>query len=274
MRRYIPPIGQLVKLHEWDDYHKLIVDNNLNPVVDEAPGVWSWFTVREVNGDTVRLEYYNCGHEDASHTGKFYTIPLASIDAPIGWEPRYTMYVKPDKVDTVINDWFKRGVVLRQSHDISCMGRRTFQPMDNAEQPHWMFPEVTDVIQPEDCPKIIRVVKIEEQEVNFVPDPQCGRCHGTGRDNVVRLAEARQSTVQVTLRLIENGDIQLIDFDAATGTYQCGCWASGFSMMSKKDRNRLKKEWEKDGWKVERIKYAGGYWIRTRETVVHDWKEA
>lgn len=257
-RKYIPAIGKLVKLKSWDDYRALELQCN-----------WDWFTVREHrSASIVLLELYNGGD-----TGMFFDCPLHRIAEPVGWEPRYTITVGPDKVDTVLS-WFKRGMVARLSHNLNPHYMpMVWQPLDNSAQPGWQFPEVTDVIQPEDCAKLIKLVKIEDEEINFVPDPDCKWCAGTGRRNIASLMSARGEDYETVHRAIIDGRIQIEQYDEKAATYRCPCHPAGFRSLGRTKRAKLVKAWEADGWKVS---YAGvganGYWHRTRETVVHDWE--
>jgi len=184
-RQYIPETGTLVKLATWEDYTK----------VTGKPCNWSHFTVREVRQETdcVTLEHYNAGN-----TGEFFTAHLSQIAKPIGWKSQYTIYVKPDKVETVLS-WFSRGIVVRQSHDMSGSMPTAFQPMDNSAQPHWQFCEVTDAVPAEDCRKVFRVVKIETEDiydVYLIPQTDCKHCNGTGRRTLTELGAIRHESIE------------------------------------------------------------------------------
>jgi hypothetical protein len=152
-RKYIPEIGKIVKLASIYDYTQHL------PTL----GYWSNLKIRAIDGNQVTVEHYNAGD-----TGEVFTVPLAAIEKPVGWKPRYTITVAPDKVDTVLG-WMKRGIVCRLSHDLNPYSMpMVFQPLDNSGQPNWRFLEVTDSVPPEECDKVFRVVKIESHEVNFV----------------------------------------------------------------------------------------------------------
>lgn len=256
-RKYIPEIGKRVKLAAIYDYAQH---------VPQLP-YWSWLTVRQIDGNQVKVEHYN-----AKDTGEFFTVPLAAIEKPVGWEERYTITVSPDKVDTVLS-WFKRGIVCRQSHNLNVHYMpMVFQPMDNSGQPNWEFPEVTDRIPPEECERVFRVVKLEQEEINFVPQPDCQWCQGSGRRHISSVAKALQITVEeMRQRVADSTDSFFEHYDADSGLFDCNCRWGGFRTLDKKKREALKKQWAQQGWKAEYIPQGGGIWIRSRETVVHDW---
>ena len=261
-RQFVPAVGTRVKLRLWEDYGK----------VTGKPCNWGWFTVREVREETncVTLEYYNAGD-----TGEFYNATLSQIAAPIGWQSRYTIYAKPDQVDKVLG-WFARGIVVRQSHDMSGSMPTAFQPMDNSDSPRWQFPEVTDSIPATDCSKVFRVIKIEREDVYnvyLVPENDCKYCHGTGRRHLQTIADVRGTNLASIL-----ADSELIgrleDYSAETGLFTCHCIRGGFSKLGRTRRAKVIKEWAKEGWVTEYRNYGvHGFWERTRETVVKDWED-
>lgn len=255
-RQYIPGIGKRVKLKLWEDY----TSRGLSP--------WSWLAVLSINGQDVTADVLD-GNEI---TGKQVTVPLSVIDPPVGWKPRYTINVKAEKVDEVLS-WFTRGIVCRQSHDLNPHYMpMAFQPMDNAGQPGWQFPELTDSVPADECPKVFRVVKYEEEDINFVVDMLCKWCHGTGRRNISGIAETRGITIDALHdEIMTRNDNFFANYDATEHTFECHCRNSGFRALTKKQRDALAAEWAKDGWKTEYVRVGGGFWQRTRETVVHDW---
>ena len=157
---YIPAVGKHVKLKTFEDYTVLMSQYNFNggPV-----HVWAWFEVLETNSAFAALELLN----GTVKTGKLYTVPLSRIQAPIGWAEVYTIRVEPSKVEQVLA-WLARGIVVRQSQYIGDSSV-TFQPADNAEQPHWKFCEVTDIVPAEETDKRIRIVKYEFCDAS-IPD--------------------------------------------------------------------------------------------------------
>ena len=205
LRQYIPKVGAKVKMRTWFDY----TSRNLT--------VWAWFEVLRVNADgTIVMQ-----HDNAGEKLEIVTVPYEVIDAPIGWEPRYTIYCTPEQAETIVSNWFTRGIVVRQSHDLGGRMPTAFQPMDNAEQPHWQFPEVTDAIPAEDCAKLFRVVSVVTEEINSYSNPSHPKLRKMGRTK----------------------------------------------------RAMAIKAMEADGWTVRYVPYAGGFWERQKETVVHDWAE-
>jgi hypothetical protein len=256
LRQYIPPIGKSIKMREWSDY----TSRDIN--------AWSWLRVTDRNSDGVVVQVLN----GSSPTSRYAHIPYSVIDPPIGWKPRYTIHVSPDKVETVLG-WFTRGIVVRQSHDMSGSMPTAFQPMDNSGQPHWQFCEVTDAVPAKECSKVFRVVQFDRQEINFVPSAACKYCAGTKRRNIAQLAIARQSTINRVHDEILSKVIQVDNYDPIDGNFDCHCRYGGFRNLGRSKRAKLIKEWAKDGWETHYIPYAGGYWERTREIVVRDWSE-
>jgi hypothetical protein len=265
-RQYIPAIGKSVKLKEWSDYSTRGIH------------VWSWMRVHSINSDGAVVQVLN-GSEP---TGEVLTVPLASINPPIGWQSQYTIYCKPEKVETVLS-WFARGIVVRQSHDMSGSMPKAFQPMDNSAQPHWQFCEVTDAIPAEECSKVFRVIKVETEDVYdvyLVPQSDCAHCHGSGRRTLAELERIRNETVSEVKRKIAipvdpyraNDSIHLNGYSEETETFECHCIRGGFRTLGRSKRAKLIKEWARDGWSTRYVPYAGGFWERTRETVVQDWQ--
>ena len=262
-RRYVPAIGARVKLREWSDYSKLNVH------------VWSWFTVRcnhehdGMGNIHCRIEHYNTGN-----TGEYFTVPASRIDPPIGWKPRYTIHCKPEETAKVLS-WFDRGIVVRANHDLGSSMGSAFQPMDNSNTPpHWRYPELTDAIPAKDCARLFRVVSVYTEEISLGHDPNCSRCHVTVRDTIARLASARSQTVEETLADIASGTIHFTEYhayDEANGTYACHCNVT-LHDIGRSKRAKTIKQMKADGWEVQYIPFAGGFWERTKETVVQDWK--
>jgi hypothetical protein len=276
VRQYVPAIGSRVKLALWEHYSAV---QSQHPEFSIA--TWGWLTVRDIIADNAHVEYYNAGD-----TGIFFSIPLACITPPIGWQPRYTIHCKPEKVSEVMS-WFARGIAVRQSHDMSGSMPTAFQPLTDGkvpDSPHWQFPETTDIIPASDCPRLIRVVQVEREEITnatlgYPPDPNCTRCAGTGRRTIAQLAEARNETVERTWTLIDSGAIANLDnlitdgHHSAFDTFRCHCTQYGaLSRMGRTKRAKLLKVMQSDGWTVEYKPYAGGYWERTRFTTVKDWQ--
>lgn len=266
-RQYVPPIGKSVKMREWSDYSTRGIH------------VWSWMRVHSINSDGAVVQVLN-GSEP---TGEVLTIPLASIEPPIGWKSRYTIYCKPDKVETVLG-WFARGIVVRQSHDMSGSMPTAFQPMDNSAQPHWQYCEVTDAVPAAECSHVFRIVKIETEDVYDayrVPQAECEHCHGSGRRTLTELAEIRHESIEEIKRKMAipvdpyraNDSIHLNDYDASTETFECYCTRGGFRTLGRSERAKLIEEWAREGWETRYVNLGEhSYWERTRETVVKDWE--
>lgn len=200
IRQYRPQLGKLIKMSLWEDY----TSRGINP--------WSWLRVIGIDDSTVTVRLAEYPSEPSKDSAQ-YTLPLYVVAPPIGWEPRYTIYCKPEEVDKVLG-WFSRGIAKRQSHDLGNAGAMTWQPMDNCDAPHWQYPEISDMIRPEDCARLIRIVKVETEDLG----------------------------------------------------------SSDLSAMGRSKRAKLFKQWESEGWSIKYWPYAGGFWERQRETIVHDWK--
>jgi hypothetical protein len=260
LRQYIPQVGAHVKLRRFDLY-----------TTHQLP-TWSWLKVIAIVGYMVRLELLN-GNEP---TGHIQHVPHVDIDPPIGWEPRYTIYCKPDQIDKVLL-WFSRGIAVWQSHDLNPNYMpKSFTPLDAEGGPGWQFPERTDAIAPEDCAKLIRVVRIDEEEIDFIHDPACEYCHGSGMRSIDQILTIRGWTKQQledSLALDPDKDF-FQQYDSASGKFRCFCRHNGFSKIGRTKRAFMVKAWEKEGWKTERVREGNtNYWVRTKETVVHDWSE-
>lgn len=266
-RQYVPAIGESVKMRLFSDY----TSRNVN--------VWAWLRVHSFNSDGVTVQVLN-GTEP---TGEVLTIPLDTIAPPIGWQSQYTIYCKPDKIDAVLS-WFARGIVVRQSHDMSGSMPTAFQPMDNSDQPHWQFCEVTDAVPAAECSRVFRVVKIETEniyDVCLVPDKNCSHCHGTGRRTLAELGKIRRESIAELKRKMAiapepyriNERLHLDDYSKTDETFACHCIRGGFSKLGRSKRAKLIKEWALQGWSTEYHNHGEhSWWDRTRETVVQDWR--
>ena len=263
LRKYVPAIGKTVKMKDFNDY------------TSRGIHVWAHLKVIAIVDEIVSFQVLN-GQTETNH---FSSCPLSAIDPPIGWEERYTIYCKDlEQANKIVSDWFTRGIVVRQSHNLNpSYMPKAFQPMDNSNTPHWQFPEITDSILPKDCPKLFRVIVVTEEEITGkllgLTDPNCNRCNGTGKDTVSRLASVREQTEDEIRALISESEIRVDGFDANAGTFECNCHYRAVSGLGRTKRAKLFNELKKDGWKIERVPYAGGYWIRHKETVIHEWED-
>lgn len=276
IRLYRPKVGQLIGMSEWSDY------------TSRGLSLWGRLRVIGIDKDTVTVKHaphpMDASFDDASQI----TIPLYTVQLPIGWEPGYTIYCKPEETEKVLG-WFARGIVCRQSHNMSSSMPMAFQPLTDGVlpgSPHWQFPEDTDVIMPEDCARLFRVVSVEKEEITsatlgYPADPTCTSCSGTGRRTIAQLAEVCKETVETTWTLIDNGTIQNLEdvqtvsnVHSAFDTFRCHCHYGALGRMGRTKRAKLFKEMRADGWDVHYVPYAGGFWERTRETIVHDYTEA
>lgn len=288
VRVWAPKQGERVKLRTWDDY------------VSRGIGVWAWLRVEQVCmavntvdwTDNVDLTVLD-GDRD---TGRAVTVPLASIQAPIGWKDRYTITVSPGKVGEVLQ-WFrdKRGIAVLQSHYMpSCP--TAFAPADNQGTRDWRFNGADkEVIPPELCDDVFRVVKLETWHDVSIPCA-CEYCeHGK------RTRESNPQLIGQDTQVCEHcGVIAGFSFDqpyhARSYVFgrtdgQCDrvrqaaeCWVCDglgigrrylTSIKDRKEKDKAKRELQAQGW-VLRYVNAGKHsaWVGERETVVKDWGEA
>ena len=280
IRQYRPPVGKLIKMSQWADY----TARGLSP--------WSYLRVLGIDRDTVTVRHAPNPTVPAED-GEQFTIPLYTVDAPVGWEPRYTIHAKPEQAKVIVKDWFSRGIVVRQSHDMSGSMPKAFQPLTSGAvpgSPHWQFCEDTDVITAEDCPKLFRVIAVTEEEITsatlgYPADKDCKHCQGTGRRSVTELATIRHEAIEVTrARIVSNedyaklettereGKIPIEDYRAHSDTFRCHCHYGALGRLGRTKRGKLFSQMRADGWEVKYFPYAGGYWRRWRETIVHDWQ--
>lgn len=182
-RQYVPQQGQLIKLATWEAY----TTRKLSP--------WVYLRVTQVFSDGKGLYAHHAPSPmdpTKDETNASYLISLAEVQAPLGWEPRYTIYCKPEETDKVLS-WFARGIVVRVSHDMGGPMGSVFQPADNATQPHWQYPEVTDSILPADCPKLFRVVSVVKEEVNPYSNPSHPNLRAMGRSARAKAIKAMRA---------------------------------------------------------------------------------
>jgi hypothetical protein len=260
-------------MSEWSDY----TSRGISP--------WERLRVIGIDKDTVTVKHaphpMNASFDDTSQI----TIPLYTVQLPIGWESRYTIYCKPEETEKVL-EWFARGIVCRQSHNRSSSMPMAFQPLTDGVLPgsqHWQYPEDTDVIMSQDCARLFRVVSVEKEEITsatlgYPADPNCKKCQGTGKRTIAQLSEIRNETVEQTWELIDAGKIPLdvlthVAHHSAFETFTCHCHYGALGRMGRTKRAKLFKDMRAAGWVVHYVPYAGGFWERTRETIVHDYTE-
>jgi hypothetical protein len=172
----------------------------------DVPSRWAWFEVLEVKvapepepsnmrqaqmlfdlalGEgraKVDASSYPAGYVKLRHTSRAVNapdpawegwVPLEQIDAPLGWKPVYEIVCKDkEQADKVVNEWFKLGIHVWTSADLSSAGRKSFTPFgaagatqDSPASPHWQYmKEPTESIPPELCPQLFVVKVFEEWE--------------------------------------------------------------------------------------------------------------
>lgn len=265
IRQYRPRVGSLCQMALFSDY----TSRGLSP--------WGRLRVIGIDKDTVTVRHAPHPMDASCDDPSELTIPLYTVQPPIGWEPRYTIHCKPEQVETV-KSWFAHGIVCRQSHNMSSSMPMAFQPLTDGVlpgSPHWQFPEDTDVILAENCARLFRIVQVEQEEITsatlgYPADPNCQSCAGTGRRTIAQLAEIRKETLATTFDLINHGKIPLEDMTPTD--FRCHCHYGALGRMGRTKRAKLFKQMRADGWEVSYMPYAGGYWIRTRETLIQDWQ--
>ena len=72
----------------------------------------------------------------------------------------------PEQARAVVENWFKRGIVVRPNLYIGSLTPASFQPIDNSEQkPDWRFGEILEAIPSEQCADVFRVVAAEGEAI-------------------------------------------------------------------------------------------------------------
>lgn len=273
-RRYIPTIGARIRLRLYSDYTKLGLP------------AWTVLHCTDVDGD--RVSCIRSLTANGEHDGELVTVPLATLDPPIGWKPRYTIHCAPDKVADVLA-WLNRGITVRQSQYIGD-GSTAFQPMDNSGQPHWKFGEVTDVIPADQTKELIRVVKLETRYDAGLPT-DCRYCDGKGihtsNPNLEAQTESTATCKHCGLHLGFSFNEPWHEtswnnplYVACDHAHKAGeCWVcngtgKGIKYISEykagKERKAAIAQLESDGWKIWYEK-RGQTWMMERETVVKEW---
>jgi hypothetical protein len=138
----------------------------------DLPSMWAWFIVLVASEKTCRIQHTSraVSAPDPPWEGD---VPTKQIDPPLGWKPVYEIVCKDKKqADKVVSEWFKRGIHVWTSADLSSGGRKSFTPFgaagatqDEPASPHWQFTkEPTESIPPELCPQLFMVKVFEEWE--------------------------------------------------------------------------------------------------------------
>lgn len=236
--RYIPEVGQHVKLRTFEDYsarglsiwaHMLVLDVlPLNG--NESDDFFNVIELEELNGSVP--------------TGKTVRVPLSAIQKPIGWREVYDIHVSPEQLEALLS-WLPRGLAVRQSNYIGD-GSTQYHPLDTDGACHWKYGTLTDKVSPEQVKDRIRIVKVEFVYDAFVMR-ECRYCHGAGHR----------------------------EYPLNQGDKPCHvCNATGkapkyFSEFDKKERKTVLAELNKEGFKVQWEK-RGQHWSMERETLVKD----
>lgn len=158
-RQFVPTVGNTVKLRLWSDY----TSRNIH--------VWAHCKVlaiytepyRTLSG-TVDLQVMNGMQE----TDQIVNVPLAAIQPPIGWQPAYTIYCKPEETDKVMG-WFPRGIRVKVDHAMDRLAGNAYMPADVDGAPTWGYYDA-DVIPPDECPKVFSIVAYVHEEFRMPKD--------------------------------------------------------------------------------------------------------
>jgi hypothetical protein len=204
-RQYIPRIDTTFKMRDFTDY------------TARGINVWAHLKTVAVTGETVSFQVLD-GNKP---TNNFSACPLSAVNPPIGWESRYTIYCSTEQAEKIISNWFARGIMVRANHCIGDSAGSVFQPLDNSSTPHWKYPECTEAIPADLCPKLFRVVSVLSEEINHYSNPE----HPNLRQ------------------------------------------------MKRTERAKAIKAMQANGWQTEYVPYAGGFWTRRKETVLHNWQD-
>lgn len=160
MRRFIPKVGERVKLKAIWHYN------------EHGVNLWAWLkVVRYIEGDDVIFLRVLNGMEETDQTAM---VKLSAIQAPLGWKPVYTITCKDhDQALRVRHEWFKRGIHVWASHDLSSAGRMAYTPVEEATEgcsPHWQFTgNPCETILPPDCEKYFRIEVLHQWEPKLPP---------------------------------------------------------------------------------------------------------
>lgn len=140
--RYVPAVGERIKLKAFFHYSEADIP------------VWAWLAVREVGETAVVVEVLN----GDVPTGRLVSVPIRQIDPPIGWAAVYDIVANTEeKATRVAECWFKRGIHVWASHDLSSAGQRAFTPVDTSDpkpdSPRWKYTaNPVETVSAADCP--------------------------------------------------------------------------------------------------------------------------
>lgn len=153
-RQYTPRVGDKIKLKDIERYNKYSI------------GLWSWLKVMKLSPTKIAAVIHIMNGLES--TGEKRIISLRDIQPPLGWKPVYTIHLhKIEDAVKFVNEWFKKGITVWISHDLSKAGTMAYTP--NGEEPnHWMFTKnPVETISPQDCKKqfIVKLVARWEPEL-------------------------------------------------------------------------------------------------------------
>ena len=200
-RQYVPNVGDRVKLKDM-----LVYNVNAIPM-------WAWLKVTSIKQRTttdalgkptkcctVQVEILN-GNEPR---GVLLHVEAKDIQKPIGWRPVHTVTCKDiEQAHRVVNEWFKRGIHVWASHDLSSAGRMVFtlvKENEDAVSPHWQYTgNPVETIMPPDCEKYFRVEVLHQWVLGRLPT---GRETTAARRKAIAAARAQED---VGLHFVPDG---------------------------------------------------------------------
>jgi hypothetical protein len=164
MRRYLPKIGDLVKLKDGGFYFQLCREQKVDI------SLWAWFKVEklllapEYSPEMVGMVHYDAGVEKER-----VIVDPHWIDPPFGWEPGYEIWARDkESAQKVVFDWFTRGINVWANHDLGSpsVGGKAFTPVSAVQHsPHWRYTgKPVELIEAKDCAAIFQVGWEEQKE--------------------------------------------------------------------------------------------------------------
>jgi hypothetical protein len=156
---------------------KLIEDKALA----DAPELWAWFEVVDVGDSSIDVRNSSIRIKHTSRSLNAIgvpwegSVPLDWIEAPIGWEPSYTITCKDhDQALRVRHEWFKVGIHVWASRDLSSAGRMAFTPVKetnpSGSSPHWQFTgNPVETILPPLCEQLFKIEVLTQWEPKLPP---------------------------------------------------------------------------------------------------------
>jgi len=177
-RKYIPKVGDTVKLKAFWMYHEVLKPTEQvtvwtpeAKVLSNEPRAWARLLVEEAHSHGCYVTHIN---RSATAFGKPWQgwVFNRDIDPPIGWKPVYTMICKDiATAEMVVNAWFQRGICVWQDHNLSMHMGQAFTPADKTQSPGWKYTgNPVEIIPPELCASCFTVQWEESKELAWNED--------------------------------------------------------------------------------------------------------